>query len=140
LVPALALWGGSYQIPNGPSTWQTTNPNEFNGLLTAKNNAEGLRIKPTIRLAKFWNARQNDVFDAFSFEKWIIEQSFWLDLNLKDYLFRVFKNLNAHSSTEQWRRDRIARAKDIVSNVQRLESEGMPYSAEQEIKKLIPSD
>ena len=60
LVPALAgYWTGIYQIPNGTSAWRDTNPNDFNATLTAKNQAELSLIKPTIRLAKFWNAQKS---------------------------------------------------------------------------------
>lgn len=30
LVPALHQYGTTYNIPNGPSAWQSTNPNDFN--------------------------------------------------------------------------------------------------------------
>ncbi|WP_010339474.1 SMODS domain-containing nucleotidyltransferase [Sphingobium yanoikuyae] len=138
LVPALAgYWAGEYKIPNGTSAWRDTNPNDFNATLTAKNQAELSLIKPTIRLAKFWNARNGYVYDSYGFEKWIVAQSYTFALNQKSYLFNVFDNLLANDAT-QWRNDRISRAKEIVAKVRELEAAEMPYSAEAEIKKLIP--
>lgn len=137
LVPAVkGNWSG-YQIPNSTSGWRDTNPNDFNSTLTAKNNSELFLIKPTIRLLKFWNAQSGYVFDSYSFEKWIVNQSYYLAINQKDYLFTAIDNLQPTQAT-QWRNDRILRAKQIVANVRKLEADGMPYSAQEEVKKLIP--
>lgn len=138
LVPALkGYWTGAYQIPNGTSAWRDTNPNDFNAALTAKNNAELSKIKPTIRLAKFWNARAGYVYDSFAFEKWIVDQSYYLVSNQRDYLFRVFEVL-AVPTDVQWKKDRVQRAKDIVAKTRQYERDSMPASAEAEVKKLIP--
>ena len=139
LVPALArIWGG-YQIPNGQGGWQDTDPNDFNKTLEEANKNNLYLLKPTMRLAKFWNATNGYVFDSFSFEKWIMGQSYWLAANQRDYLFKIFDSLTTYNVTEQWRRDRIDRAKKIVEKVRELERDGMPYSAEAEVKKLIPA-
>ncbi|MGG5811660.1 SMODS domain-containing nucleotidyltransferase [Falsiroseomonas sp. CW058] len=140
LVPALKRqWSSGYQIPNGPGSWQDTDPNDFNQSLENANKNNSYLIKPTIRLAKFWNAENGYVFDSFSFERWIMNQSYWSSINQRDYLFAVFDNLNLYSVNEQWRRDRIERAKKIVAKVRELERDDMPHSAEAEIKKLIPN-
>lgn len=137
LVPALKGYWTGYQIPDGPQAWQNTDPNDFNSTLTAKNNSELYMIKPTIRLAKFWNAQNSYVFDSYELEKWIVQQSYTFCLNQKDYLFKVI-DLLSYAGPVQWRKDKVARAKDIVSRVRGYESESMPYTAESEIKKLIP--
>ena len=95
-------------------------------------------MKPTIRLAKYWNAKVGYVFDSFSFEKWTIQQSYFSAANQRDYLFEVIDSLSIYSLTEQWRKDRVQRAKDIVAKVRQYERDEMPYSAEGEVKKLIP--
>ena len=138
LVPALGSWGGSYKIPNGSGGWQDTNPNDFNSTLTQKNKDNQFLIKPTIRLAKYWNAQNGYVFDSFSLEKWIIGLSYWSCTNQKDYLFTVFDNLSVAYDWAQWRKDRVTRAKQIVQNVRDYEQKGMPVTAESEVKKLIP--
>ncbi|WP_294300998.1 nucleotidyltransferase [uncultured Sphingomonas sp.] len=138
LVPALAgYWPGVYQIPNGPTAWRDTNPNDFNAKLTAKNQAELNLIKPTIRLAKFWNARNGYVYDSYGFEKWIVEQSYYFDNNQKAYLFSVFDKLGANEAAA-WRNEKINRAKQIIAKVREYEADNMPFTAESEIKKLIP--
>lgn len=138
LVPALGTYPlGTYKIPNGTSLWRETNPTDFNATLTAKNNAELSKIKPTIRLAKFWNARAGYVYESFGFEKWIVNQSYYGISNQRDYLFRVFDALAVPTDT-QWRKDRVNRAKDIIAKVRELERDEMPYTAEAEVKRLIP--
>jgi len=139
LVPALKeIYFTSYQIPNGAGAWQNTNPNDFNDSLVAKNNAELWKIKPAIRLLKYWNAQNGYIYDSFSLERWVITLSFYTAINLRDYLFTIFDNLTLNYDQAQWRKDKLARAKAIIAEVRRLESENMPYSAESEIKKLIP--
>jgi hypothetical protein len=139
LVPALSnMWGGGYQIPNGPNAWQTTNPNDFNANLTAKNTSHHSLIKPTIRLVKYWNAVNGYVFDSFSLEKWIVDQSYWLISTQRDYLFAAFDKLSTPTDT-QWRKEKVERAKKIVNDTRQWETGGYPVSAEQEVKKLIPA-
>jgi Second Messenger Oligonucleotide or Dinucleotide Synthetase domain len=137
LVPALSnVWGG-YQIPKGTDSWQVTNPNDFNASLTAKNTSNHSLIKPTIRLMKYWNAVNGYVFDSFSLEKWVVDQSYWLISTQRDYLFSSFDKLSVPTDT-QWRKERVERAKKIVADTRSLEAGGYPYSAESEVKKLIP--
>ncbi len=138
LVPAVKSYFG-YQIVNLGGGWQETNPNDFNAKLTAKNNLELYKIKPMIRLAKFWNAKNGYIYDSFDFEKWMIDLSYWSSINLTQYLFNVFDNLNPYLEQTQWRIDKIERAKKIVTDVRSYEKNGYPLSAEQEIKKLIPA-
>ncbi|WP_376702535.1 nucleotidyltransferase [Mesorhizobium sp. ISC25] len=138
LVPALASWGTSYQIPKGPHEWQTTNPNDFNSALETANGNHSYLIKPTVRLVKFWNAEAGYVFDSYGLEKWIVGLGFYGCHAQKDYLFKVFDNLSANE-TAQWRNDKINRAKDIVAKVRKYEADDMPVSAEFEVQKLIPA-
>lgn len=138
LVPAVPGWLGSYKIPNGSGGWKDTNPNDFNSSLTEKNKNNLNLIKPTIRLAKYWNAQNGYVFDSFELEKWIIAQSYWGCTNQKDYLFTVFDNIGVSYNEAQWRKDKVTRAKQIVQNVRDYERQNMPATAESEVKKLIP--
>ncbi len=139
LVPAVtSIWGDGYQIPSGQTTWQGTNPNNFNATLTAKNTANHSLIKPTIRLMKFWNAVSGYVFESYPLEKWVVEQSYWLTYTQREYLFQTVDKLPVPSDA-QWRREKVERAKRIVAETRELEAGGFPYLAEAEIKKLIPA-
>jgi hypothetical protein len=138
LVPALKLSYGGYNIPNGQSAWQSTNPNDFNESLDSKNKQELFKIKPTIRLVKYWNANNGYIYESFSLEKYIVGLYFGAATNIRDYLFTVFDNLTLSYEQSQSRKDKLARAKEIVAKVRLLEKDEMPYSAEAEVKKLIP--
>ncbi|SDA23407.1 hypothetical protein SAMN05216315_12056 [Nitrosospira sp. Nsp18] len=137
LVPALSNWPFGYRIPNGASAWRDTNPNDFNETLIAKNNVESFLIKPTIRLAKFWNMQRGAIFDSFLLEKHIVGIWFFLCNNQKDYLFKAIDSLDSYHNA-QGKREEIERAKYIVAKVRQYERDGMPNSAEAEVKKLIP--
>jgi len=142
LVPALALYGNSYQIPapsQSYSEWMTTSPGEIDGALTTLNNANGSLIKPMIRLLKYWNASNNYVFDSFSLEKWVVARFYYGCSSLRDYLFNCVESLSLNWNEAQWRKDKLQRAKDIVANVKSYENQNMPTSAETEVKRLIPS-
>jgi len=137
LVPALKDYLG-YQIVGSSGNWIRTDPNDFNETLDKKNNQELFKIKPTMRLAKFWNSLNGYVFESFEFEKWMVGLSYLSCTNQVHYLFAVFDNLNIYQIDTQWRRDRVQRAKDIVNQVRYYERNQMPASAEIEVKKLIP--
>ena len=138
LVPALKQSYAGYRIPNGPSAWQDTNPNDFTAALTAKNNAELYKIKPTTRLAKYWNACSGYAYDSYSLEKYIVGLSYYTASNIRDYLLTMFDNLTLSYDQPQWRKDKLVRAKEIITKVRQLERDDMPMSAEVEVKKLIP--
>lgn len=137
LVPATKTWLGEIQIPNGAGGWMTTNPNDFNATLEAKNKEHKSLIKPTIRLFKYWNATAGFPFQSFEMEKWVCGLSFWFLANQKDYFFAVIDKLSTDSSYSQRVNAEITRAKAIVTNVRKYESDEMPATAEKEIKKLF---
>lgn len=137
LVPATTTWAGDLQIPNGSGGWMTTNPNDFNSTLDAKNKEHKSLIKPTIRLFKYWNATAKFPFQSFEMEKWVCGLSFWWLTNQKDYFFAVIENLSTNSSYAKWVNDEITRAKNIVANVRQYEKDEKPVTAENEIKKLF---
>jgi hypothetical protein len=139
LVPAKSSWLSGLQIPNGAGDWIETNPNDFNSTLETANGNNSNLIKPTIRLCKYWNAVNGYLFDSFSFEKWIVGQSYWAESNQKDYLLSTFDKIGLGSDQAQWRKDKLARAKQLVANVRAYESRGQSTLAESEIKKLIPT-
>jgi hypothetical protein len=137
LVPATTDWSGGFQIPNSSGGWMSTNPNDFNATLEATNKANSFLIKPSIRLAKYWNAKSGYPFESFGLEKWICGLNFWDSTNQRDCLFSIFDNLSTNYSNAQRVNNEITRAKNIVSAVRQYERDGMPVSAEMEVKKLF---
>ena len=137
LVPATTNWFGELQIPNSSGGWMTTNPNDFNAALEAKNSEHKSLIKPTIRLFKYWNATAGYPFESFAMEKWVCGLSYWFLSNQRDYFLSVIGNLNTNSSYAQWINNEITRAKSIAAAARQYEKDEMPATAEIEIKKLF---
>lgn len=138
LVPALRSASGyGYQIPSGTQAWQSTDPNDFNSTLAAKNASERYLLKPAIRLAKYWNAKNGYVYDSYLFERLIVGFVFWNCSSERDYLFTIFDKLSVPTGT-LWQKNAVERAKRIVAEVRSLEASGYPATAEVEVKKLVP--
>lgn len=141
LVPAQKDWFGSISIPSPSSSftnWMTTSPNAFNQKLTNKNASHNNRIKPLIRIMKYWNAQNNYQFSSYELENAITDQGFFLINNFKGYVYAAIDALSAGWSTTQEKKDRVNRAKKILIHVKRLEANGYVALAETEIKKLFP--
>jgi len=140
LVPAIAPSYAGYQIPapaSGYLDWLNTYPNAFNKELTDANKRHGNHIKPLVRIVKYWNAQNSYLFDSFGLEQHLVSTTSW-HASFKEYVYSAFDNLNVPWDAAQWRKDKVSRAKQIVNNTRQHERDDMPYSAESEIKKLIP--
>jgi hypothetical protein len=141
LVAALASYGDYYLITAPASSydeWTKTKLSDINSRLAFLNNANGSLITPMIRLLKIWNADNDCVFDSFGLEKWIVGQVYHGCITLRDYVFDVVEQLNVDYHAAEWKKDKLKRAKNIVANIKRYESQGLQADAEAEIKKLIP--
>lgn len=141
LVPAYHSWGSTYYIPAPAKSfteWLTTDPAGFNTTLDAANGLYGYKIKPLIRLLKYWNAQSGYVYSSYEFEHWIAGRVFGGLSSVRDYLFATVPDLPEPWGAAQWRLDKIRRAKEIVRQTRWYESQSMPSTAEKEIKKLIP--
>ena len=84
------------------------------------------KIKPTLRLAKYWNSCSGYVCDSYSLEKYIA--GLWHNSvsNIRDYLFTVFDKLTLSHDQPQWRKDELARAKEVIAKVRELKRDDMP--------------
>lgn len=138
LVPALTAYWTGYQIPNGPQSWQDTDPNGFNATLTQANKNCGYLLKPAVRLFKLWNARRRYPLESYALEKWMADQSYWSCSTLGDHLFHAVENAQLSYYAPQWKVDELTRAREIVANTKYYLASDMPINAESEIKKLIP--
>jgi hypothetical protein len=140
LVPAYKNWWDTIHIPAPSSSyqgWITTDPNGFNSDLSNKNQSNLYLIKPMIRLVKYWNAQNGYVYDSFLLEKSMVANTYWSCSNLKEYFFKAINDLQTYD-LPQYKKDKVQRAKDIVANTKVYEADEMPFSAEIEIKKIIP--
>lgn len=96
-----------------------------------------------VRLVKYWNALSGYPYDSFDLEKRVVAHDFgllglYLPPDLKGYFFEFMESLSDYWAA-QWKQDKIARAKEIISEVKELERLGHWSEAEAKIKKLIPN-
>jgi hypothetical protein len=147
LVPAVRQGNtstGSLQIP-APSSdyfdWMTTYPYAADKTIADHNGNNGYQSKPLVRLLKFWNAQADPYwrpFSSFEIEQYVTGRSFLTYSNIKDYFYDAVASLPSGWDRAATKRQRIERFKEIVAKAKQLEQDGMPYSAETEIKKAIP--
>ncbi|ADU67268.1 hypothetical protein Selin_2556 [Desulfurispirillum indicum S5] len=139
LVPAVYSYG--YLIPSPRSSWEewmSTDPTSANRQISDKNTAENNKIKPLVRLVKYWNATQGYPFASYDLEKYIVNQSYWFCTSLKDYFYDFWQNFSCTYDTPQYIKDKVERAKNYATKAKQYEADDMPVSAEIEIKKIVP--
>ena len=139
LVPSYKSWGSCY-IPAATSSWSewtSTDPNGFNNSLANRNKECGYLLKPMIRLIKYWNARNGYIHESFLLEKDLVSRFYPFCTTLRDYIVTYFENVSSYS-LPQYKRDKVDRAKGIISQVKEYQRKGDEISAEREMKKLFP--
>lgn len=144
LVPAYStssIWNKNYYIPapnDDYREWVQTTPNDFNQSLTNKNTQENSKIKPMIRLAKYWNATQYRVYASFDLEEYIVNLSYgYFTTSVFDYFAEFALSLpTGHLGSTA--KTKVERLQNNVNEIKTLKSQGNEYSAEQKLKKLLP--
>ena len=139
LVPAVDIYG--YQIPSPASSWTewiSTDPISTNQEIQDKNKSENYQIKPLVRLIKYWNASQGYPFTSFSIEQNIVGTYYISCTSLKDYFYYYWEGFSCPYNSPQSTKDKVERAKKYAAQAKKYESDGLPVSAEIEIKKIVP--
>lgn len=139
LAPAYRSWGTLY-IPapaSDYSKWISTHPNTLKDDLNEKNKNNQYLIRKLVRLMKYWNVNNNKVYSSYELEKYIIDQSYWLSSNIKEYFYSVVESLGIWNLPD-YKKNKVNRLKEIVAKTKKYENDDMPFSAESEIKKAIP--
>lgn len=146
LVPAINDFWTELKIPAKKADlndWISTSPNDMNQTLIDTNQENDNLVKPMIRLVKYWNACNNYPFASYELEKELAGRSYFMvrfltSKQLKDYLFDAIESLNLDWSAAQYKQDALNRAKRIIREVKDNLNNNLEYSAEAEIKKLLP--
>lgn len=141
LVPAKKESWGTIYIPSPSSSfeeWMITDPNAFNQNLINANVNNLYKIKPLVRLMKYWNRLNDSYLSSFKLEEWIVDNYYFGCISLKDYIYNVFDRLAYNYNDPQWYKNKVDKAKNIVEKTREYEEKDMPLTAELEIKKLFP--
>ena len=147
LVPAVDDWWHGLRIPakaSAYSDWLETDPTDFNDSLVASNKNNDNKIKPLVRLIKYWNAQNDYVYESYELEQMVVGRGYW-DVGglltpgrLKDYFYKFMGSLSYGWDTAQWRINRIDRAQSIIAEAERWEIAGYDVTAEQTIQRVLP--
>ena len=140
LVPAYKSWLGTLYIPgpaSGYTDWISTNPSQMKTDLTNKNTDNNYKIKPLVRILKYWNVRNGKVYTSYELETYIIGKSFYLDTNLKDYFFTAANGLSTFWLPD-YKKVKVERLQSNLKEVQDYLNAGMPISAENKLKEVLP--
>jgi len=143
LVPAIQDEWGNLFIPsrkNFLSQWMSTDPLGFNEKLTRVNVHNNSKIKPLVRLIKYWNtSKLNGYFYSFELEDWLVQKyNYNTKSSLKDYVYDTIEGLIPSTNDSQLYKDRLARAKEIIEDVKWHEAGGFDILAKNKIQKLFP--
>jgi predicted nucleotidyltransferase len=140
LAPAYKNSWGTLYIPapaSDYSDWISTYPNTLKDALNEKNRNHQYLIRKLVRLMKYWNVNNGKVYSSYELEKYVIDKSFWLCSNLKEYFYSAVEGLDTWNLA-QYKKDKVNRLKEIVTKTKYYEQNNMKISAESEIKKAIP--
>ena len=141
IVPAVNSLFSGLQIPAPASNyeeWIDTSPTEFNAELQDKNKSAGSNIKPLIRLAKYWNAKQGYIYPSYELEQRLVSHWYFGAKNIRDYFYQGVSALDLSWSAAQWKNDKLESAKELIQSAKEAERLGKNDWAELEMKKLLP--
>jgi hypothetical protein len=139
LAPAYTSWETLY-IPapaSDYSKWISTNPNTLKDALNEKNRNNLYLIRKLVRLMKYWNVLNGKVYSSYELEKYVIDKSYWLCSNLKEYFYTAAEGLDTWN-LPLYKKDKVNKLKEIIAKTKEYDRDEMPYTAESEIKKAIP--
>lgn len=135
LTPAYNTYS-SFYIPKNQSDWMMTDPDGFYSELVECNKNNGYKIKPVVRLLKQWNIKKNyRNIESFELEKIIaseLKYAYFSKTTYLDYVKEGFERIKYKTDYSK-----VNIAIDHINKALDYEKQGLPYSAEQEIKKVF---
>lgn len=138
LVPAYVSWGTCY-IPapaSSYSNWISSNPSGMKSELDTKHRTNSYLIKDLVQLLKYWNVKNGKIYSSYELERYVIDKWFFSCSNLKDYFYYAVEGLPTYGKSI-YNTSKVTRLKGIVAQAKQYELNGMPTTAELEIKKEI---
>lgn len=146
LVPAIETWWNGVHIPTKASPfsdWRPTNPNEFNSVLTEKNQRNEDLIKPLIRITKYWNALNHYPFESYALEQMIVAHWKLLTVFSGATLWRRFRDfmngLDLSDAATDRGRHAIKSAQAKIAKARQAERGNDPEGVERILQSLLPA-
>lgn len=143
LVPAKQDYFGNLSIPsksNLLTEWMSTDPTGFNSKLTDANTRNSSKLKPVIRLMKYWNrGKLKGYYSSYALEEWIVDKyAYFPKTSVKDYIYEIIESLSSNLDDSETFKNNLNSSKEIIKKCKEYESNNMPCSALSEIIKLFP--
>ncbi|MFW2502762.1 SMODS domain-containing nucleotidyltransferase [Clostridium diolis] len=136
LVPTYTSYD-QYYIPKNSSEWMYTNPNDFNNKLVECNKNNSYKIKPVVRLLKYWNIQKNSRdLCSYELESKIANEmtySYISCTSYTDYLKSALGKLRTFYNSSK-----IDNAISKIDEALQNEQENYPYTAMSKIKEVFP--
>lgn len=147
LVPAIRSYNldyGSLLIPAPSSSytdWLRTDPSAADASLERHNGDSAFLSKPLIRILKYWNCQADPYprpYASYEIEQIVQQQYCWPSNSLKDFFYSTVANLPVAWDHAIQKKDRIERLKSAVRSIKQNEVDGLPITAAEALKKIIP--
>jgi predicted nucleotidyltransferase len=139
LTPAYKSWGTLY-IPapaSGYADWISTDPGKVNSDLNEKHRNNDYLIRDLVLVLKYWNVKNGKVYTSYELEQYIISKWFFSCSNLKDYFYSAVAGLSTFNLPD-YKKNKVLSLQTKIQNTKNYENNGMPTSAEIELKKALP--
>lgn len=140
LVPAVISsygysWSTTY-IPKDDYSWQVTNPDDFNRILTEANVRYDNIVKPIVRLLKAWNAKKDFPLQPFALEQEVAKMNFHGD-NYEKGFFYAIEQLNQYGYSQNVQ-NKIEGLKKNADRVREALAKGNSITAKDWLTHILP--
>ena len=140
LVPAVCPWGGNgLQIPAPKSdilNWINTDPEQLRIDELNANAISGFKLKPMIRLMKYWNIRNGRIVSSYELEKYLSSLLYFGCKTLEDHFYYAAENMY-FAGLSQTGRYKLDRLKEKVRHVKQYKSQWNDCKAEETLKVIF---
>lgn len=144
ISPATQLWGRVsqyYQIPAPHQSylqWINTYPQQLEKDLNDADHRNHYKIRPVIRLLKYWNVLNGKRISSYKIEEYVITHVFFNCHNLKEYFFEAAKWMHMINVTAPTARRKIQKLRTDIEEIEELERQGHRSAAEERLEELLP--
>lgn len=127
----------SYMIPAPHldyTDWITTDPDKLKELVTEKNKNNNSKIKPLIRLMKYWNVINGKIYSSYEIENHVISQSYYFsNTNMVKMLNVAIQSLPVSYNLSYAKREKVNNLKIKMNSIKDFE-----YAFLDDLKKIFP--
>lgn len=143
LVPAInSIWDG-INIPSKGSIfkWMATDPHDLQKKIDAHDKVHEGRIRPLIRIVKYWNAINGYPFESYLLEKEILSRGFYsANKSLSGYFHAVMGDLRVEHDASKKRALRIQLLRERLTVIRDATYRKDGKLLVRKLKVLLPPD